>query len=224
MSIRDGRFTAPDLERLMAFSVRVRAFMAYVDQHPEKWATAEAQACFASLCDDARLDLRVSIQLPPGVAEPRTVRDALRFMQRDRYCGSRHWVRTQEYVDRRIAEPRLLETFDRVVDQACKVGVPLFPQSLEKRDTVHIGHCTERFLPWACWDLIADWVHEAGLATGFRLVASGVFPGAFQLDPNAPELPDVSTSRKPAKLPSDEAAEEREALWQLFMGKGAGCA
>lgn len=222
MSIRDTRFSASDLERLSAFSIRLRAFMAYIERHPEKTSTADAQARFAALCDEARLDMRVAVELPPGVAEPRNVREALRYMQRPRFCVTRQWVRTQEYVDRRPAEPRLLETFNRVVSAAHKLGVPLFPASLERRDVIHIGHATERFLPWACWDLIADWVDEAGLATGFRLLASGVQPGCFRLDPKAPELPDVSTSRRPAKLAADEAAAEREALWAYWNAREPG--
>lgn len=218
MSTREARFTAPDLERLMAFSLRLRAFMAMLERNPGKAATSDAQERFLMLCDEARLDLRVTVQLPPGISEPRNDREAIAYMRRERYCASTHWQRTQEHIQRNGAEPRLLLTVDRLVSEARKLGVPLYPQALERAEEVHIGHATERFLPWACWDVISDLMWEAGHASGFHLLPAEVVPGQFRLDPEAPDLPEKPASRRPMRLSPEQASAEREALWAYYSG------
>lgn len=218
MTTQEARFSAPDLERLLAFSLRLRAFMAMLARNPDRTATHEAQDRFWQLCNEARLDLRVCSDLPAGVVAPRTDREALTYMRRPRYCRTTHWERTQAYVDRRAMEPRLLVAVDRLVSDARKLGVPLYPAAVDDAKQVHIGHATERFLPWACWDLIADWAYEAGLATTFRLVPSDTVPGHFRLADDAPDFPEREQSERPKRLDQDEVREEREALLRYYSG------
>lgn len=211
----EARFSAPDLDRLMAFSSRLRAFMAMLARNPERSATLAALERFQKLCDDIRVDLRVCTDLPPGVAEPRNERHALEYMRRGRYCRAGHLDRVQASVDRRVADPRLLEVIDRVVRQARAVGVPLFPAALDVPLEVHLGHAVERFLPWPCWDLIRDWVGEAGRATGYRMEASDTVPGHYRLALDAAEYiaPDICSRRQ---LDADAASVERLELLRWY--------
>lgn len=214
----ENRFSAPDLERLLAFSGRLRSFMAMLHRNPHRVGTAEAQHAFRALCDDVRLDLRVRTDFPPGVVEPRNESAALAYMRAPRFLLTTHRQRVREYVNRGAVEPRTLLTVDRVVADARKVGVPLYLQALDAPDTVHLGHATERLLPWACWDLIADWVYQAGIATNYRFEAAGTVPGQFRLSPDTPELSDKERGTRPKKLDPEESEVERGALWRYFSG------
>jgi hypothetical protein len=213
----EARFSAPDLDRLLVFSARLRAFMAMLARNPERSGTFEAVDRFQKLCDDIRVDLRVCTDMPPGVMEPRNERQALHYMQRRNYCRSGHWDRVQASVDRRVGDPRLLEVIERVVGQARGLGVPLFPAALDVPDQVHIGHAVERFLPWACWDLLRDWVAEAGRVTGYRMLAADAVPGLFALDPDAAEAPALARL-KAERLDPAVAEAERLALLRDYSG------
>lgn len=213
----ENRFTAPDLGRLMACSARLRGFMAMLARNPARYVQPGSLQAFQQLCDEVRLDLRVAIELPPGVSEPRNDAQALRFMERERYCRTGHWDRVQSVIDRSWPDPRLLETVGRAVRDARRLRVPLFPAAVDLPGEVHIGHAVERFLPWACWDLVADWVIQAGIATGYRLVPAEFVPGHFRLVDDAPPYRQDAGMR-PERLSPEAARAEREELWAFYQG------
>lgn len=212
------RFTAPDLRRLLAHSVRLRAFMRMLARNPARVADPAAHVRFLRLCNGIRLDLRVSVDLPPGCMLPVNDRAALRYMQRPQFCDTAHMRRVQAFADRRRADPRLLVAVDRLVWDALAVDVPLFPAALDYGDEVHIGHAVERHLPWSCWDLVERMAVEAGHATGFPLIAARTVPGHFKLSGDAPEMRGDEIFLRAKRLSEDEARAERDRVLSGLFG------
>lgn len=215
----DGRFAPPDMARLLAFSPALRAFVAMLKrpENAKRAATLEAQAAFQEQCDRVRLDLRVALDLPPGVREPGSERDALRYMQCPRFTGSLTHLRLQSEGDRNEADPRALLVVKRLIADAERVGVPLWACAVD-REAVHVGHGVHRLLPWRCWALLESWAREAAMAVGMRVVVSSLVPGQFWLADDCPALPERDKGLRPKRLAPTEAAAEREALLAYYGG------
>lgn len=212
----DDRFRPADLPRLLAVSPALRAFVAMLRRNPGRCASAGAQEAFLVHCDRVRLDLRIAIDLHPGVGAPRTEKEALLYMQCPRFVRSLTHLRLQSEGDRNEADPRALLVVKRLVRDAEAVGVPLWAPAVD-REAVHIGHGVHRLLPWRCWDLLENWADEAAIAVGMRIVPSDVIPGQFWLADDCAQLPEAATL-KPKRLTRNEADAEREALLAYYGG------
>lgn len=225
-----GGFKAPDLDRLLAFSLRLRAFVGMTSADgrgpsPRIHATVSAQDKFRTLCDETRLVLRVPIDEPPLTAEPSNDREAVRYMRQPNFCQTwQYRDLVESYAERPGVDPRLLLTVRRTVVDARKLGIPLFAQAFGPPDEVHLGHCVFRFLPFLCWDFVAGLIEEAGKATGYCLEPADTVPGQFRLSPDAPELPERLESTAPRKLTREEARAEREVLLHHYSGGVLGSA
>lgn len=232
-----------DIERLRAHSLRVREFLSMVERNPHRAADPRFGEALGSLLTEVRLDLRVAVDLPQGVREPRNEGEALAFMRAPNFVGSTHHAVLRRHVSRHGTDARLQVTVDRLIDDAGKLGVPLWPSLLNvpaaQQDAWHgegesdlrggespfnlgrcvqLGHGVYRHLPWACWDAVDLIVARAGAATGYRLERLGQVPGEYQLRSDAPKLAEADALRLGRLQAAESRREERERLWTAYAG------
>lgn len=223
-----------DIDILAAYSLTLRAQLVMLRRNRWRGHIRPAHRTrLASLCDSLRLQLRVKVDWHPAVRPPRYEKDALDFMRAPHYLRTRDFAQLQMHADRGEADPRVIETVERLIRDARKLEIPLWPTAWDNPkaqrqqqyvmgfadeppgpsvfDTgtaVEIGHCSERFLPWLCWDVIDGLAGEAGNATGYRLRRIDLAPGRYALAVDAPEWR-APPGLQPKRLTVKQAAEER---------------
>lgn len=233
-----------DIDTLAAYSLRLRTQLTALRKNAWRGHIRPAHRVrIASLCDSLRLQLRVKVDWHPALRPPKNQKEALDFMRAPHYLRTDDYAQLQTHADRGEADPRVIETVERLIRDAAKLEVPLWPtawQSLkadrqqqyvmgfadlpagpsvfDNGTAVEVGHCSERFLPWLCWEVVDDLAYEAGNATGYRLRRFDLVPGRYALAVDAPEWRPPPTLR-PKRLSAAQAAEERYRVETALGGK-----
>lgn len=142
---RAEQLIGPDACELMAYSAGLRGLLAsHLAERPRKdragrhirdglgFDRTGRDDDLGRQADSVRAELRVAIELPPGVRHPVTEAEALDFMRAPRLVATRDYQELLTAVDRRFTDPRVLATVDYMLERASqKLGIPLYVCGLQ---------------------------------------------------------------------------------------------
>lgn len=233
-----------DIDLLCGLSLRLRAHFAMLRRNAWRGGLSGAmRQRTADLIDTVRASYRVAIDLRGRSRWPLSEHEAIAWMRAPRMVRTGLFRELQREESRVGADPRLLFTVDRMIRDAARIDVPLWPSRLHVAraelvaefvtgasdelpsesafgtgDAVRISHCTDELLPWSAWDAIDAMALRASEATGFRLAKLGKVPGEYRLADEAPEWAPRGSRLRPAKLLAGEQRDEVVRLLGWYSG------